>query len=102
MNSEDDLEQPHDILSVRLLNAAGELLTTVLQRDNTSTRNTWVATRYTWLGDFPYGGQTIRLSFDMVTDDRYNTNLYVDDVSFFVSSVPIEGVEAGATEGLRR
>ena len=102
MNSEDSLTEAHDVLVVRLLNADGDPLMTVLQRDNTSTRNTWMATYYSWIGDFPYAGQTIRVSFEMVTDESHNTNLFVDDVSFFVSSGPIDGSEAGSVEYAER
>ncbi len=98
MVTEDSLIEPHDVLYVRLLNAAGEPLLTVTQRDNTRARNTWTTTRYSWAGDFPYGGQTLRLSFEMVTDAVLNTNLYLDDVSFFVSRGPIEGAPGGSIE----
>ena len=78
----------HDVMSVRLLNAAGEVLTTITQRDNTATRGQWITTRYSWLGDFPYAGQTVRLSFEFVTDAALNTSFFLDDVSFWVSPGP--------------
>ena len=86
-----------DILSVRLLNAAGELLSTVLQRDNADERGAWIVACKAWDGDFPYASQTLRLSLDMVTNERANTNLFVDDVSFFVSSKPIAGAVCGSS-----
>ena len=98
MNSEDSLAEPHDLLTVRLLNAAREPLVTMVRRDNTSTRGAWVTTRYSWAGDFPYGGQTILLGVDMVTDESLNTNLYLDDISFFASAGPIDGASEGVSE----
>ena len=68
MVTEDSPSEPHDVFSVRLLNLAGEPLLTVTQRDNTSARNMWMTTRYSWAGDFLYSGQTLRLCFEMVTD----------------------------------
>jgi subtilisin family serine protease len=92
----------HDILSVRLLNEAGEVLATMAQIDNTGPRNTWVTTRFGWAGNFPYGGRTVRLSFDMLTDGAHNTNLFVDDISFAASSGPISGAVAGLVEDAGR
>ncbi len=98
MNTEDDAAIAYDLLFVRLLNAAGDHLALLVERDNTSTRGVWVTTRYSWVGDFPYAGQTIRLSFEMLTNATRNTNLFVDDVSFFVSSGPIDGAQPGCVE----
>lgn len=98
LNTEDVSPLPRDVLSVRLLNDAGDPLMVVMQRDNTSQRDQWVTTRYSWVGDFPYAGQVIRLSFDMTTDETRNTNLFIDDVSFVVSSGPLDGAAKSGIE----
>lgn len=102
MDTEDDASVAHDVMTARLLNAAGAPIMTILQRDNTSTRGAWVTTRYTWNGDFPYGGQSVRLSFEMTTDGAKYTNLDIDDVTFFFSGGPIAGADQGQTDSVWR
>lgn len=91
MTSEEEAAIAHDVLAVRLLNAAGEQLSTVVVRDNTSTRGLWTTTRFSWSGDFPYAGQALRIAFQAATDRSRLTNFFIDDVSFLVSSAAISG-----------
>jgi thermitase len=69
----------YDFLYVRVRDVNGNLLQTLKTITNRSPRETWHPEYFDLRG---YAGQTIRLSFESITDVSLPTHFWIDDVSF--------------------
>ena len=68
----------YDLLHVRVHNAGGALLGTLVSRSNTSARDAWTLESAS-LGQ--WAGQTVSLRFVATTDSSYASSFFVDDVT---------------------
>jgi hypothetical protein len=96
---------PYDHVYVRLRDANGAQTHFIDDIDNTWNRGVWIDR---WLGLYgldQYVGQTLRLSFEAVTDNNRPTHFVVDDVRLTMQcgsgTGPLRAVLLQSTPGLR-
>lgn len=76
-----ETSHPWDKFYAQVLDANGNLLTTLQSLNDGSTANTWTKSTYSLLA---YKGQTVRIYFKLTTDSSLTTSFFVDDVSLNV------------------
>jgi hypothetical protein len=76
-------EHPHDSLRIEMRDVYGDLLGTLFTIDDGDHAGTWTPAD---LDVSAYAGQTVRIAFEVVTDDSRVTDFFVDDVSLTVCS----------------
>lgn len=80
----DEQPNPFDFMYVRIRNTNGQLLQELESINNTSTSGTWQQSQFDLSA---YQGQTVRISFEAVTDASNMTSFYVDDVSLIICQI---------------
>jgi hypothetical protein len=99
MGTDETSSGGYDYLRVHLRNAAGSVLSTMDVLNDDSTQDTWLRRSFTIADLGSYAGQTLRISFDVMTNGALTTNFYVDDVTLTLNctgSLTQEGSEAEA------
>ena len=89
--SDDFSYAPFDFFYGKLQTAAGSTLQQFMTADNTWESSDWYLVTQDWNDFTAHAGAQRRLLFQGTTDSSFNTNFFIDDVSFVVYSSALPG-----------
>jgi hypothetical protein len=87
----DDLDWPLDFFHGELQTGSGATLQTFGEVDNTWRSSNWYLIRQEWQDFSSHAGAQRRLLFQATNDFMYDTDFYIDDVSFVAISGQLSG-----------